>query len=711
MMKVALATSPHLNHGGMSPRTRPGDPPPMQTFVPVGLLSLKAAADAAGAPAAVEVVETNQLLLDGTVPNDDALYDSLAQSVLAAGDSLVGLMTDADSLVHTVLLGQALRRRSPDTLICLGGPAVTPVSAEFLGRFPWADLIVRGEGEETFNELLETLHAGQDLAGVRGLTHRKGDEAVVNAGRPLVKDLADLPWPAYYAYDMSRGARLYLDVGRGCPFRCSFCATAPFWERRFRMRPIDDIIRQLAYVRDEFGRTSVNFSHDIFTCDRPWAHAFCDALIDRDLGVTWGCSTRTDLIDAPLLEKMGAAGCEEIYYGIESGSPRMQRWIRKNLDLDRSLEIVRATKAAGIRPVTGFIVGYPTETRETMGETLTRFFQFLEEGQGRSQLFTLVPLHQSPMYKQYAPTLNRPAEYYDVPVTDRLMAQIQQYRREHKDLFCTDYRFACPELGDALVDAAEELSGHVVVLASLWPRLLPHYDSPMDWYERWVAWIARHNAEHAPGTRFRHQSEARDLLAFAQEETVRLGIEDSPAASLVRYEMMRLAAAGLPEPPPRPAASTVGPDSALRAGDFLSAEFPHDLHHMLRRPAEGTPAGDGAPASGGSSYVVTRKSAHDRIETIQLGPGARDLLERADGRRTARELIAEVFPEDSGDPDAALHRGLELIRSLAGMGLLLEASPAAGRETPANGGQAPANGGQAQVNGAQAPAGGDGDAR
>ncbi|MGK5728011.1 radical SAM protein [Streptomyces sp. URMC 124] len=675
-MRVALATSPHLNHGGMSLRTEPGDPPPMQNFVPVGLLSLKAAADAAGAPATVEVVETNQLLLDGAVPNDDALYDHLARAVLEAGDSLVGLMTDADSLVHTVLLGQALRRRSPDTRICLGGPAVTPISAEFIDRFPWADFIVRGEGEATFTELLETLHAGRDLSGIRGLTHRKGGRAVVNADRPLVQDLADLPWPAYYAYDMSKGARLYLDVGRGCPFRCSFCATAPFWERKFRMRPIDDIIRQLEYVRDAFGRTSVNFSHDIFTCNRPWTHEFCDALIARDLGVTWGCSTRTDLIDAELLDKMGAAGCEEIYYGIESGSPKMQRWIKKNLDLERSLEVVRATKAAGIRPVTGFIVGYPTETRETMTETLTRFFQFLEEGQGRSQLFTLVPLHQSPMYKQYAPTLNRPAEYYDIPVTDRPMAQIQQYRREHKDIFCTDYRFACPDVGDALIDAAEELSGHVVVLASLWPRLLPYYDSPMDWYERWVAWIEKYNAEHAPGTRFPHQSEARDLLVFAQEETVRLGIEDSPAASLVRYEMMRLAAADLPEPPPRPAAPSVGPESALRAGDFLSAEFPHDLHRMLRGPADAPAAGDGTGADG-SSYVVTRKSAHDRIETIQLGRSARDLLERADGRRTARQLIAEVFPEDSGDPDTALRRGLELVRSLAGMGLLLEA-PAGG---------------------------------
>ncbi|RLV04345.1 hypothetical protein CTZ27_10250 [Streptomyces griseocarneus] len=681
MMKVGLASSLHLNHGGMTLQTAPGDPPPMQNFVPVGLLSLKAAADAAGVPADVRVVETNQLLLDKEVANDDALYDSLAEAVLGAGDSLVGLMTDADSLVHTVLLGQALRRRSPATRICLGGPAVTPVSETFLERFPWADFVVRGEGEHTFNELLECLYADRDPTGVLGLTHRRGGTVVRNDDRPLVRDLKELPWPAYYAYDMSRGARLYLDIGRGCPFRCSFCATAPFWERKYRMRPVDDIIRQMEYVRDAFGRTSINFSHDIFTCDRPWAHRFCDALIERDLGVTWGCSTRTDLIDAPLLEKMSAAGCDEIYYGIESGAPEMQRWIRKNLDLDRSLEVVRETKAAGIRPVTGFIIGYPTETRETLGQTLGRFFQFLEEGQGRSQLFTLVPLHQSPLFRQYESSLDRPAEYYDVPVAESPMAQIKQYRREHKDLFCTDYRFATPELDEALVDAAEELSGHVVVLASLWPHLLAHYDSPLDWYERWVPWIAAYNARHAPGTRFPHQCEARDLLVFASEEVRRLGIEHSRAAALVRYEMLRLDAAALPPVPPVVPASTVDLDSRLRAGDYLSAEFPYDLQEILRGGA-----GRAEPSVNGGSYVVTRRTSADTVETLQLGPASRGLLERADGRSTAREIITAALADEArADPEGALGRGLELVRSLAGRGLLLSAAP---------------NGSAASVNGA-----------
>jgi hypothetical protein len=127
----------------------------------------------------------------------------------------------------------------------------------------------------------------------------------------------------------------------------------------------------------------------------------------------------------------------------------------------------------------------------------------------------------------------------------------------------------------------------------------------------------------------------------------------------------------------------VGPESALRPGDFLGAEFPYDLQELLRGETV-------RAASDGGAYVVTRKSAADKIETIQLGRAARTFLERADGRRTARELIAEAFPESAAerDPQRTLDHGLGLLRSLAGMGLLLE-GPAGVKALE---GPAPANG-------------------
>jgi radical SAM superfamily enzyme YgiQ (UPF0313 family) len=113
--------------------------------------------------------------------------------------------------------------------------------------------------------------------------------------------------------------------------------------------------------------------------------------------MTWTCSTRTDLIDPRLIDKMAAAGCVEIYYGIESGSQAFQGEIRKNLDLDWATAIVRSTAAAGIRPITGFIVGHPLETLETFNDTLDKFFTFLHSGGYKAHLFTLCPYHESPV--------------------------------------------------------------------------------------------------------------------------------------------------------------------------------------------------------------------------------------------------------------------------------------------------------------------------
>ena len=363
-MRVSLATSLHLDHGARRLDARQGDPlSVMQAFVPVGLLSLKAACNLKCPATSVEVVELNTLINAGRIANDEDFYDSIADTILRGGDDIVGLMTDSDSLHHTVGIAQRVKARAPKALVGLGGPASSPLARQLLQRFHAIDFVVRGEGEETFPEFVRALEAGTALDPVGGLTWRDSDVRH-NAERKVIDDLDTLPVPDFDAYSEMANAALYLDVGRGCPFKCSFCATAPFWERRYRMKSISRIVDEMRLLRDRWGRRHFNFSHDIFTCDQKWAHRFCAAMKSAELGVTWACSTRTDVIDEHLLAHMAEAGCVEIYYGIESGSQAMQGLIDKDLDLARARQIVCATASVGIRPVTGFIIGYPDETPE-----------------------------------------------------------------------------------------------------------------------------------------------------------------------------------------------------------------------------------------------------------------------------------------------------------------------------------------------------------
>src|SRR5687767_6723019 len=122
-MRISLATSLHLDHGARRFDARAEDPLTMQAFVPIGLLSLKAVCNQAHPRAAVNVVEINGLLNRGAIANGDELYLRLAETILAGGDDLVGLMTDADSLHHSVAIARSIKHQSPRTMVCLGGPA------------------------------------------------------------------------------------------------------------------------------------------------------------------------------------------------------------------------------------------------------------------------------------------------------------------------------------------------------------------------------------------------------------------------------------------------------------------------------------------------------------------------------------------------------------------------------------------------------------
>lgn len=676
-MNVSLASSLHFSHGESSPDRRLGDPLRMLDFVPMGLLSLKAYAERQGVEAAIRVVELNGLINAGQVPNDEDFYQHVTDVFLCSDDDFVGLMTDADSLHHTVILARLIKERNPGALVCLGGPAATPIGPLLLDNFPFIDFVVRGEGEETFAELLEALGQRRPLDPVQGLTWRQGERAVENPTRRLEPDLDRFPLPDFDSFDMASGAPLYLDVGRGCPFKCQFCATAPFWKQEFRMKSIDRIVSEMVLLRDRFGRNHANFSHDIFTCDRAWTFQFCEKLIREPIGVTWSCSTRTDIIKPDLLEKMAEAGCVEIFYGIESGSQEMQQKIQKNLDLSWSREILRATAAAGIRPVTGLIAGYPMETRESFRDTLTRYFEFLEVGGYRAHIFALRPYHESPLYRKFgADRLERPSEYYDLPLTGSAGRDCEQMKLSHPEIFSAFFRYATPGIDSHIIDATEEISAQLILLRSLWPLLLKYYSDPLELFERWTAWISDYNQVHRPGILHRHQSDVEDLLTFIEEEVVRLGCDDPALSLMIRYERLKVRARSLPPLPLQESMVAVDEDTIVQGGqDYVAAEFDHDIRPLIGRP-NGKSDGRGWVVVTNSGekplaprrWVLVAKADGASLNTYHLGSAAMRLLELSARPERVGNLIHRM-QQDLGVQREA-QQDLKLVQDLVAIRLL-----------------------------------------
>ncbi|MEU8547242.1 radical SAM protein [Streptomyces roseoverticillatus] len=305
----------------------------------------------------------------GRLALDASLYEHIAEDVLASRPEAVGMTSLGCNFMATAKVAAHLKRLAPDLPILLGGPHASILDVPVLQRYPQFDLVVRGEAELTLPPLLDRLHS-RNFAGLLGITHRNGQDIHRAPDAPLITDLDALPPASYDHYPLAQAGltTIRVEAGRGCPFACTFCSTASFFGRRYRLKSAERLCADLDRLHDAYGITHFALTHDLFTVDKRKVREFCEEVAPR--GYTWTCSARMDCVDNDLLRAMGQAGCRSIYYGVETGSPRMQKEVAKRLDLALFWPTLSATREAGMEAVASFITGYPQETEADQAETL-----------------------------------------------------------------------------------------------------------------------------------------------------------------------------------------------------------------------------------------------------------------------------------------------------------------------------------------------------
>jgi radical SAM superfamily enzyme YgiQ (UPF0313 family) len=308
-------------------------------------------------------VNAGRLALDGS------LYERLARTVLATAPDVVGFTSLGCNFIATAKIAAHVKSRHPDLPVLLGGPHASILDVPVLDRFPQFDVVVRGEAELTLPPLLDALSGGS-FSALHGISYRDGGQVRRGPDAPMIADLDTLPPAAYDHYPVAELGltMLRVEAGRGCPFACTFCSTARFFGRRYRLRSADRLCADLDRLNREYGLAHFGLTHDLFTVNKAKVHEFCDAVEPR--GYTWSCSARMDCVDEKLLRRMSEAGCRSIYYGVETGSPRMQRVVSKRLDLSLFWPTLEATRKADIEATTSFITGYPQEEAADQAMTL-----------------------------------------------------------------------------------------------------------------------------------------------------------------------------------------------------------------------------------------------------------------------------------------------------------------------------------------------------
>ncbi|MDJ0630683.1 MAG: radical SAM protein [Rhodobacter sp.] len=332
-------------------------------FPPVGALTLSAIAKRMGV--ATEVV-----------PLPAAQRRAEVAEALAGFD-MVGFSTDCGTYPDAVLTARALRAARPDLPIVFGGPQATVTATQTMQAFPEVDLCVKGEAEQSFPELLRRLATGaEDWREVPGGVWRAGDGIESLPEPAMLADVDQVPLPDYAAFPtVGINGSIPLEVGRGCPYGCTFCSTNTFFKRRFRMKSSERVAADVASLTASYGVRHVDFIHDMFTVRRDFVEDICAAM--ARLPVSWNCSARTDRLDDALLSTMADAGCVGVYVGIETGSKRLQRSLKKNLNVDEAIAMVRRCQNFGIGVTASMIIGYPNETVEDLRETLLCAFELV----------------------------------------------------------------------------------------------------------------------------------------------------------------------------------------------------------------------------------------------------------------------------------------------------------------------------------------------
>ena len=253
-----------------------------------------------------------------------------------------------------------LRELYPDMRILAGGIHASLFPEDLVAD--GADVVVLGEGEGIINELLAALEQGGSLERLNGIVFRTGEGGVVKTqGWSQNSALDELPIVDRSLYHLEKYTHHSMLASRGCPHHCAFCCnyTGTIRNDGVAIRFHEKVLDEMQHLRDRFGAREIFFADDIFLLRKHDIHEFCRRSVARALGVSWIGQMRADRVDPSIAEAMASAGCQRIYFGVESGSETILRSAKKGMTKDQIRRGINAASAAGLRVKTGWIYGLP----------------------------------------------------------------------------------------------------------------------------------------------------------------------------------------------------------------------------------------------------------------------------------------------------------------------------------------------------------------
>ena len=302
-------------------------------------------------------------------------YRDLKNEIKKRAPDVVGIQAITFTLIDMIMTAKTVKEIDSRIPVVAGGPHVNIYPKETL-LIPHIDYIILGEGEYAVCEFLKAMNGGKNISEVQGIGYKSNEKLCINPRQGFIENLDGLPYPArkilkierYYSLVSEYSPVTTLMSSRGCPFKCLYC-DRPHLGKSFRARSAGNVVGEMIECLS-IGIKEIFFYDDTFTIDRKRVLEICDLIMERGISIAWDARTHVDTVDEALLNKMAEAGCRRIHFGVEAGTPQIQKVLRKNLDLDKVKNIFSAAKKAGLKTLAYFMIGCPTETAQQIEETI-----------------------------------------------------------------------------------------------------------------------------------------------------------------------------------------------------------------------------------------------------------------------------------------------------------------------------------------------------
>ena len=323
---------------------------------------------------------------------------------------LTSLFSHAWFLARTI--AKKIKKIYPNCIIVVGGEHPTATIKNTLEN-DFIDIVVYGEGEEIFLELIQHLDQKKNFKYIKGIAYKDDqNKIIINERRERVFKIDDIPYPDwdnwsirnYIEHQQISGVNLGRGIPilgtRGCPYECTFCSNDKMWTKRFIMRSAKSIVDEMQYMKQKYNVSSFSFMDSTFIVNNKKVIDYCNELIKRKLNVSYQlpAGTRCEAIDQKLVEVLDKSGLEKLSLAPESGSEEIRIIVKKKINYKKFIEAVKLLCKSKISVTCFIVVGFPQDDKKTIWDTIKLIFKLAVLGVDDITVSQFTPYPGSEIY-------------------------------------------------------------------------------------------------------------------------------------------------------------------------------------------------------------------------------------------------------------------------------------------------------------------------